>query len=72
MIHWKREGEVIHNGLSLYHPKDKHSVGGVIRIGNHIWRLRYSKIAKMWFKGYDKINPNDLKEWEQKNGLRNE
>ena len=69
MIHWKVEGGEVRNGLSIYHPKDKHSIGGVLRIGNHIWRLRYSKIAKMWFKGYDKIDLTALTEWETKNGL---
>jgi hypothetical protein len=72
MIHWKREGDTVRQGLSLYHPKDKHSIGGVLRIGNHMWRLRYSKIAKQWFKGYDKIDPKALTAWETKHGLRNE
>lgn len=69
MIYWKKEGGEIRNGLNLYHPRDKHSIGGVFRLGNHIWRLRYSKIAKMWFKGHDKIDPTALTDWETKNGL---
>jgi len=69
MIHWKIEGEAVRNGLNLYHPKDKSSFGGVLRIGNRMWRLRYSKIAKKWFTGYDKINPTALSEWETKHGL---
>jgi hypothetical protein len=64
MIHWKREGAVIQQGISIYHPKDQGSAGGCLRIGNRIWRLRYSKIVKKWFTGYDKINPNAMKEWE--------
>ena len=70
MIYWKREGEHVRNGISIYHPKDKHSFGGCLRIGNRMWRIRYSKIAKMWFTGYDKIDPNELTRWETKHGLK--
>ena len=72
MIHWKREGEKVHQGISLYHPNDEYSFGGCLRIGNRIWRLRYSKVAKKWFTGYAKVNPNALKDWEEKHGYNNE
>ena len=65
MIQWKKEGEAIRQGISIYHPKDKSSVGGCIRIGNRLWRARYSKIVKKWFLRYDKINPTQMKEWEE-------
>ena len=65
MIHWKREGHPIQHGLSVYHPKDRASVGGVLRIGNHLWRVRYSRIAKQWFIGHDKINPTVLNDYHR-------
>jgi hypothetical protein len=64
MIHWQKEGEQIRQGINVYHPKDTHSAGGCLRIRNHIWRARYSKIAKQWFFRYDKIKPNALQDWE--------
>ncbi len=72
MIYIKKEGEHVRQGISIYHPKDEHSFGGVLRIGNRIWRLRYSKIAKRWFTGYDKVDPNALKDWESKHGIKHE
>ena len=72
MIHWKKEGELVYNGISFYHPKDKNSVGGCIRIGARIWRARYSKNAKKWFLTYHKVDPNALKEWEVKHGVKHE
>lgn len=72
MLYWKREGQHINNGLSVYHPKDEHSAGFVLRIGKRILRVRYSKLAKKWFTGYDKTDPNALKEWEAKHGLKHD
>ena len=72
MIHWKKEGEHIRQGISIYHPKDKHSAGGVLRVGNRMWRIRYSKVSKQWHTGYDKVNPNALKEWEAEHGYKHE
>jgi hypothetical protein len=57
MIYWKKEGEHVRQGISIYHPKDKHSIGGCLRIGNHMWRIRYSKLTKQWHKGYHKADP---------------
>jgi hypothetical protein len=65
MLHWKKEGGPIHQGISIYHPTDKSSAGGCLRIGNRLWRVRYSKVAKKWFTRYDKINPDALKEWNK-------
>lgn len=64
MIHWKREGETIEQGLSFYHPKDKSSFGGCLRIGNRMWRARYSKIAKRWFIGYIKLDPATIQHFK--------
>lgn len=64
MLHWKREGEKIHNGLSIYHPKDEGSIGGCIRFGRHLLRVRYSKNTKKWFIRYDKISKTSIKDWE--------
>lgn len=72
MIHWKKEGEIIRQGISIYHPNDTSSLGGCLRIGNRMWRVRYSKITKKWHAGYNKVDPNALKDWEQKHGLKHE
>jgi len=72
MINWKKEGEVVRQGFSFYHPKDEYSAGGCLRIGNRLWRVRYSKFAKKWFVGYDKIDSNALRKWEEQNGYKNE
>jgi hypothetical protein len=72
ILHWKKEGQTVGQGLSFYHPKDEHSFGFVLRIGNRMWRMRYSKFAKKWFTGYDKIDPNALKNWEKLHGLKHE
>ena len=60
MIHWKREGQIIEQGLSFYHPKDTHSAGFVLRIGNRMWRIRYSKFTKLWYTDYVKVDPEAL------------
>ena len=60
MIHWKREGHPVQQGLSVYHPKDRSSIGGVLRIGNHLWGVRYSRFAKQWFISHYRINPTVL------------
>lgn len=70
MMHWKKEGEVIRQGISIYHPKDKSSAGGCIRIGNRMWKLRYSKVSKKWFSGYYKVDPKALELWEVHHGYR--
>jgi hypothetical protein len=57
MIYWKHEGKEVRNGISVYHPKDKHSIGIMLRIGNHLWRIRYSKLTKLWHRGYHKTDP---------------
>jgi hypothetical protein len=68
MIHWKREGEHVRQGISIYHPKDTSSAGGCLRIGNRLWHIRYSKVAKKWFTGYAHIDPTALEKWETKHG----
>jgi hypothetical protein len=72
MIHIKKEGEHIRQGISIYHPKDTHSIGGCLRIGNRLWRVRFSKLTKKWNFGYDKVNPNALKDWEEQHGFKHE
>jgi hypothetical protein len=59
MLHCKKEGEIIRQGLSVYHPKDKSSAGFVLRIGNHILRVRWSKNAKKFFGGYNHVDPKE-------------
>lgn len=60
MIHWKREGQIIHQGLNVYHPKDESSMGFVLRIGNRMWRVRYSKHTKIWYTDYVKVDPDAI------------
>lgn len=69
MFYWKREGEKIGQGLSVYHPKDTHSAGFCLRFGNHILLVRYSKFSKTWFKQYHKVDPEAYANWlkEHKN-----
>ncbi len=57
MIHIKEEGGVIRQGISFYHPQDSSSIGVCLRIGNRLWRVRYSKITKHWKVGYHKADP---------------
>ena len=45
MIHVRAEGEQIHNGLNFYPLTDKGSAGVVIKLGNSVLWLRYSKIT---------------------------
>lgn len=70
LLHWRKEGEKLGQGLSFYHPSDTASIGVFLRIGNRMWRLRYSKVAKKWFRGYDKVDPNALELWEVHHGLK--
>jgi glycyl-tRNA synthetase alpha subunit len=70
LFHWRKEGEHLHQGLSFYHPSDKHSAGCFLRIGNRMWHLRYSKNSKKFSYAYYKVNPNALREWEEHHGLR--
>ena len=52
MIHWRKEGEHIHYGLSVYHPKDEKSIGFLIRVWGFVFRVRYSKKVNKLFIGY--------------------
>lgn len=65
MLHIKQEGMAPKQGLSFYHPQDPSSIGVFFRIGNHVWRLRWSKKVKQLFKGYDKIDYDAIKKLEQ-------
>lgn len=57
MFYWREEASRLKQGLSVYHPNCTHSIGFVLRLGNHVLRLRWSKNAKKFFGGYDKVNP---------------
>lgn len=46
---WRREGEVFRQGLNLYPPGDKSSIGGALMVGPYRFHLRYSKHLKRWF-----------------------
>jgi len=73
MLHFKKEGQILHQGLSIYHPRDPHSAGAYLRLGNHILRLRWSKVVKKFFIGYNRVDPNILKQidqWEIENRIK--
>ena len=72
MIHWRSEGGLVHQGLNIYPFSDPQNAGGCLRIGNRMWRVRYSKFFKKWHFNYHKVDPNALKDWEQKHGLKHE
>ena len=67
MFYWKREGEVVRQGLGVYHPRDLHSIGFVLRIGNHIMLVRYSKFSKTLYKQYHKVDPEAYANWLKEN-----
>ena len=66
MLHWKKEGARVQQGLNIYHPKDAHSIGFVLRIWNYGWQVRYSKLAKCWFNNFIKIDPKAYEQWLNK------
>jgi hypothetical protein len=57
MIHIRPEGTVTRQGLNLYPWSDRHSRGGVLRVGNWIVRLRWSRTAHRFFGGVEQIDP---------------
>ena len=58
MFHWKHEGSTLRQGFNVYHPYNTHSIGFVLRVGNYVLRARWSKHAKRFFGGVNKIDPN--------------
>lgn len=46
MIYLRDEGEIIRNGLNLYHLNDKSSIGGTLRVGRLFIRARWSKVRR--------------------------
>lgn len=65
MLHIKKEGLAPRQGLNFYHPRDPNSVGVFLRIGNHVWSLRWSKKINQLFKRYDKLDPEAFKKVEE-------
>jgi hypothetical protein len=61
MFHWREEAGEIKQGFNFYYPNSTHSIGGFLRIGNHIVRIRWSKNIKRFFVGYNKIDPLEYK-----------
>ena len=72
MIYWREEGKTVKQGFNFYRPTDESSLGFYLRLGNRCWRIRYSKVTKKWFTGYNKIDPNALKVWETQHGYKHE
>lgn len=44
MIRFRSEGQPVKRGLNLYRLSDPSSIGGVLRVGNTMIYIRYSKI----------------------------
>ena len=57
MIHIRPEGTTTRQGLNLYPWSDRNSRGGVLRVGNWIVRLRWSRTAHRFFGGIERIDP---------------
>ena len=57
MIHIRPEGTATRQGLNLYPWRDRNSRGGVLRVGNWIVRLRWSRQARRFFGGVERIDP---------------
>ena len=57
MIHIRPEGTPTRQGLNLYPWSDRHSLGGLLRIGNYLVRIRWSKTAHRFFGGVERIDP---------------
>ena len=57
MIHIRPEGTATRQGLNLYPWSDRHSRGGLLRLGNYIVRLRWSLTAHRFFGGVERIDP---------------
>lgn len=71
MFQWREEGDSVKHGFTFYHPNSTHSIGMFVRVGNHVVRLRWSKHAKRFFTGYNKIDPAALEKqrmWDILNG----
>ena len=57
MIHIRLEGTATRQGLNLYPWSDRNSRGGLLRVGNWIVRLRWSRTARRFFGGVERIDP---------------
>jgi len=57
VIYIRQEGTATRQGLNLYPWRDRHSRGGVLRVGNWIVRLRWSRTAHRFFGGIERIDP---------------
>ena len=64
MLHIKKEGLAPKQGLNFYHPRDTGSAGVFLRVGNHVWSLRWSKKIKKLFKSHDVLDPTAFKQFE--------
>jgi hypothetical protein len=51
MIWWKIEGCELLNGLNVYRPSDPSSAGFALKLGEFVFRVRYSKRKKQWHMG---------------------
>jgi hypothetical protein len=55
MIYFRHEGDTVSNGINFYPLTSVSSFGFRIRMGDKLFRVRYSKVAKKWFIGRSAI-----------------
>jgi len=55
MIYFRHEGDKVSNGINFYPLTSISSFGFRIRLGNKLYRVRYSKFARRWFIGRTEI-----------------
>lgn len=53
LFHWLDEGDRVQPGISIYRPGNDHSYGGTIRIGQAVFRARWSKARKKLFTTFN-------------------
>jgi hypothetical protein len=55
MIRFRQEGELLINGLNIYHPKEwGTSRGFILKFGDYKYRFRYSVKLKKFLVGLEK------------------
>lgn len=70
MIHWRKEGEPIKPGLSVWHPGDC-SIGFVLSLDRwHIY-CRYSKKKRKIFWSCERTEPRAWRKLKAKNDYNN-
>jgi hypothetical protein len=62
MIWTRKEGDTIRQGFNFYNLSDPDSIGGCLRVGSLVFRLRWSKRTKKLFANCHKINHSAMEQ----------